>query len=158
MAKNRFAQPLYGKIIYIYETDLPFEELSTVFDPKTYWIDVTGQDCEVGYIAKYVEGGGIVFSAPESIVEPTETVGGTSSPGAGAYAYTGNPDYNNIAASGSSGLYNHGVVTVTPGQQITVTVGKGGASYKYAPDTSYNSAAYSGYDGFVMIRYGSDIS
>lgn len=73
MAKFRYAQPLYGKIIYIYETDLPFEELSTVFDPKTYWIDVTGQDCEVGYIAKYVEGGGIVFSAPESIVEPTET-------------------------------------------------------------------------------------
>lgn len=73
MAKFRYAQPLYGKIIYIYETDLPFEELSTVFDPKTYWIDVTGQDCEVGYIAKYEEGGGIVFAAPESIVEPTET-------------------------------------------------------------------------------------
>ena len=92
------------------------------------------------------------------VVSFTQTVGSTSSPGAGAYAYTGNPDYNNIAASGSSGLYNHGVVTVTPGQQITVTVGKGGASYKYAPDTSYNSAAYSGYDGFVMIRYGNGIS
>ena len=51
MGKFRYAQPLYGKIIYIYETDLPFEELSTVFDPKTYWVDVTGQDCEVGYIA-----------------------------------------------------------------------------------------------------------
>lgn len=73
MGKYRYAQPLYGKIIYIYETDLPFEELSTVFDPKTYWIDVTGQDCEVGYIAKYEEGGGIVFAAPENIVEPTET-------------------------------------------------------------------------------------
>lgn len=73
MGRFRYAQPLYGKIIYIYETDLPFEELSTVFDPKTYWIDVTGQDCEVGYIAKYEEGGGIVFAAPESIVEPTET-------------------------------------------------------------------------------------
>lgn len=72
MSKNRFAQPLYGKIIYIYETDLPFEELSTVFDPKTYWIDVTGQDCEVGYIAKFVEGGGVVFAAPET-AEPTET-------------------------------------------------------------------------------------
>lgn len=73
MGKFRYAQPLYGKVIYIYETDLPFEELSTVFDPKTYWIDVTGQDCEVGYIAKFVESGGIVFAAPESIVEPTET-------------------------------------------------------------------------------------
>lgn len=102
---------------------------------------VTAQNGATGWVASF-----------------TQTVGGTSSPGAGAYAYTGNPDYNNIAASGSSGLYNHGVVTVTPGQQITVTVGKGGTSYKYAPDTSYNSAAYSGYDGFVMIRYGSDIS
>ena len=102
---------------------------------------VTAQNGATGWVASF-----------------TQTVGSTSSPGAGAYAYTGNPDYNNIAASGSSGLYNHGVVTVTPGQQITVTVGKGGASYKYAPDTSYNSAAYSGYDGFVMIRYGSDIS
>lgn len=72
MAKFRYAQPLYGRVIYIYETDLPFEELSTVFDPKTYWVDITGQDCEVGYIAKYVEGGGIVFAAPET-TEPTET-------------------------------------------------------------------------------------
>lgn len=102
---------------------------------------VTAQNGATGWVASF-----------------TQTVGSTSSPGAGAYAYTGNPDYNNIAASGSSGLYNHGVVTVTPGQQITVTVGKGGASYKYAPGTSYNSAAYSGYDGFVMIRYGSDIN
>lgn len=102
---------------------------------------VTAQNGATGWVASF-----------------TQTVGGTSSPGAGAWAYTGNPDYNNIAASGSSGLYNHGVVTVTPGQQITVTVGKGGASYKYAPDTPENSTAYSGYDGFVMIRYGSDIS
>ena len=72
MGKFRYAQPLYGKIIYIYETDLPFEELSTVFDPKTYWVDVTGQDCEVGYIAKFVEGSGVVFAAPET-AEPTET-------------------------------------------------------------------------------------
>lgn len=102
---------------------------------------VTAQNGATGWVANF-----------------TQTAGSTSSPGAGAYAYTGNPEYNNIAASGSSGLYNHGIVTVTPGQQITITVGKGGASYEYAPDTSYNSAAYSGYDGFVMIRYGSDIS
>ena len=64
MAKNRFAQPLYGKIIYIYETDLKKEELATVFDPSTYWIDVTGVDCEVGYIIEYVEGGGLRFVPP----------------------------------------------------------------------------------------------
>ena len=64
MAKNRFAQPLYGKIIYIFETDLKMEELSTIFSPKTYWIDVTGIDCEVGYIQEFREGKGIVWVAP----------------------------------------------------------------------------------------------
>lgn len=64
MAKNRFAQPLYGKIIYIYETDLRIDELATIFDPSTYWIDVTGLDCEVGYILEYVEGGGLRFVPP----------------------------------------------------------------------------------------------
>ena len=64
MARNRFAQPLYGKIIYIYETDLEKGQLATIFDPSTYWIDVTGLDCEVGYILEYVEGGGLRFVPP----------------------------------------------------------------------------------------------
>lgn len=64
MAKNRFAQPLYGKIIYIFETDLNKADLSTIFDPKTYWIDVTGIDCEVGYVQEYQEGVGIVWVKP----------------------------------------------------------------------------------------------
>lgn len=64
MSRNRFAQPLYGKIIYIYETDLEKEQLATIFDPSTYWIDVTGIDCEVGYILEYVEGGGLHFVPP----------------------------------------------------------------------------------------------
>lgn len=64
MARNRFAQPLYGKIIYIYETDLEKDQLATIFDPSTYWIDVTGIDCEVGYILEYVEGGGLRFVPP----------------------------------------------------------------------------------------------
>lgn len=64
MARNRFAQPLYGKIIYIYETDLEKDQLATIFDPSTYWIDVTGLDVEVGYILEYVEGGGLRFVPP----------------------------------------------------------------------------------------------
>ena len=64
MAKNRFAQPLYGKIIYIFETDLKMEELSTIFSPKTYWIDVTGIDCEVGYIQEFRDDVGVVWVAP----------------------------------------------------------------------------------------------
>ena len=69
MARNRFAQPLYGKIIYIYETDLTMDQLSTVFDPGTYWIDVTGLDCEVGYTLEFVEGGGLRF-VPSPSSEP----------------------------------------------------------------------------------------
>ena len=61
---NRFAQPLYGKIIYFYETNLTMEQLPTFFDPSTYWIDVTGLDVEVGYILEYVEGGGLRFVPP----------------------------------------------------------------------------------------------
>ena len=64
MAKNRFAQPLYGKIIYIYETNLTMEQLPTIFDPSTYWIDVTGLDCEVGYLFSFKEGVGLVLAPP----------------------------------------------------------------------------------------------
>ena len=70
MAKNRFAQPLYGKIIYIFETDLEKKDLAKIFDPKTYWIDVTNIDCEVGYIQEYKEGVGIVWVKPPD-TEPT---------------------------------------------------------------------------------------
>ncbi len=66
MAKNRFAQPLYGKIIYIFETNLTMEQLSTIFDPSTYWIDVTGIDCEVGYLVSFKEGVGLVLTPPPS--------------------------------------------------------------------------------------------
>lgn len=64
MAKNRFAQPLYGKIIYIYETNLTMEQLPTIFDPSTYWIDVTGLDCEVSYLVSFKEGVGLVLAPP----------------------------------------------------------------------------------------------
>ena len=64
MAKNRFAQPLYGKIIYIYDTNLKMEQLPTIFDPSTYWIDVTGLDCEVGYLVSFKEGVGLVLAPP----------------------------------------------------------------------------------------------
>ncbi len=64
MSKNRFAQPLYGKIIYIFETNLTMEQLPTIFDPSTYWIDVTGLDCEVGYLVSFKEGVGLVLTPP----------------------------------------------------------------------------------------------
>lgn len=65
--KNKFAQVLYGKILYIYETDLKFDQLSTIFDPSTFWVDVTGLDCEVGYIVDFKEGVGLVLTHPPDI-------------------------------------------------------------------------------------------
>lgn len=63
---NKFAQLLYGKVIYIYETDLKQSELSTIFDPSTYWVDITGITCEVGYIVSFDTNIGLVFTAPET--------------------------------------------------------------------------------------------
>ena len=66
---NKFAQLLYGRVIYIYETELKKEELSTIFSPTTFWIDVTGQDVKVGYIATFNSQGGLLLSAPETTGE-----------------------------------------------------------------------------------------
>lgn len=63
--KYRYAQLLYGKVIYIYETELKKEDLYTVFSPDIYWVDVTGQKCEVGYITEFKEGLGVVFTPPK---------------------------------------------------------------------------------------------
>lgn len=65
--KNKFAQILYGKILYIYETDLKLDQLSTIFDPSTFWVDVTGLDCEVGYVVDFKEGVGLVLTPPPDI-------------------------------------------------------------------------------------------
>ena len=40
------------------------EQLPTIFDPSTYWIDVTGLDCEVGYLVSFKEGVGLVLAPP----------------------------------------------------------------------------------------------
>ena len=64
MAKNKYAQLKYGKVIYIFETDLKKSQLSTIFEPTTFWVDVTGQKCEEGWIAEFKEGIGLVFSKP----------------------------------------------------------------------------------------------
>lgn len=66
--KNKFAQVLYGKILYIYETDLKFDQLSTIFDPSTFWVDVTGLECEVGYVVDFKEGVGLVLTPPSNTV------------------------------------------------------------------------------------------
>ena len=50
---NKFAQLLYGEVLFILETNMEMTELSTVFSPKTYWVDITGKDVSVGDIVEY---------------------------------------------------------------------------------------------------------
>lgn len=61
---NRFAELRYGRVVYIFETTLPYDKLSTIFDPSTYWVDVTGIECEVGYLVSFQEGVGLIFTKP----------------------------------------------------------------------------------------------
>lgn len=72
---NRFAQLLYGKVIFIYETTLPMEQLSTIFSPSTYWVDVTDKQCNVGDIVTYdTNTNSLVFTAPTDTAEQTPTL------------------------------------------------------------------------------------
>lgn len=50
---NKFAQLLFGEVLFVLETNMEMTELSTIFSPKTYWVDVTGLDVSVGDIAEY---------------------------------------------------------------------------------------------------------
>jgi len=62
---NKFAQLLYGKVVYIYETTLEKKDLPRIFKPSAYWVDVTGQDVEMGDIASFDKNLGIIFTKPE---------------------------------------------------------------------------------------------
>lgn len=65
----RFAQLLYGKVVDIQEAESK-AQLALVFDPSTYWIDITGMNCKVGYVTQFVDGYGIVFVDPLAPIEP----------------------------------------------------------------------------------------
>lgn len=68
---NRFAQLLYGEVLYIFETEMPMEQLSTIFSPKTYWVDVTDKQCEVGDMVSFDNEKGFVFTKKEDTKEQT---------------------------------------------------------------------------------------
>lgn len=71
---NRFAQLLYGEVIYIFETTMPMEQLSTIFSPKTYWVDVTDKECEVGDVVTFDNEKGFVFTKKEDTKEQTPSL------------------------------------------------------------------------------------
>ena len=69
---NKFAQLAYGKVIYVYETELTKDDLPRIFQPSAYWVDVTGQDVEVGDVTTFDENLGIVFTRHEQEVSEKE--------------------------------------------------------------------------------------
>lgn len=71
---NRFAQLLYGEVLYIFETEMPMEQLSTIFSPKTYWVDVTDKQCEVGDMVSFDNEKGFVFTKKEDTKEQTPSL------------------------------------------------------------------------------------
>lgn len=58
------------------------------------------------------------------------------------------------SATGGSGGYDTGYITVTPGQELTVNVGAGGAgAIDIAPSASSACSVTPGRDGYVYIEY-----
>ena len=50
------------------------EQLSTIFSPKTYWVDVTDKQCEVGDIVTFDNEKGFVFTKKEDTKEQTPSL------------------------------------------------------------------------------------
>lgn len=71
---NRFAQLLYGEVLYIFETEMPMEQLSTIFSPQTYWVDVTDKQCEVGDVVTFDNEKGFVFTKKEDTAEQSPSL------------------------------------------------------------------------------------
>lgn len=67
---KKYAQVKYGKIIYFYHTDLEIGELSSIFSPKTYWIDVTDRECELGWEVTHNAECEVVLTPPPTPATP----------------------------------------------------------------------------------------
>ena len=64
---NRYAEILYGKVRAIHEDERDFETWKRIFSPATYWVDVTGVSCEVGYDVRFDDNLGLILQPPASI-------------------------------------------------------------------------------------------
>lgn len=50
------------------------EQLSTIFSPKTYWVDVTDKQCDVGDTVTFDNDKGFVFIKKEDTKEQTPSL------------------------------------------------------------------------------------
>lgn len=64
---NKYAEILYGKVMAIYEDERPLTQFRTIFSPTSFFTDVTGQDCEVGYNVTLSQEGGLQLVPPDKV-------------------------------------------------------------------------------------------
>lgn len=72
----RYAEVYGGKIRDIQESHLDYVDFISIFDPKSFWLDITGQDdIQIGDVQQFDPKGGILFVHPEVTQDtPEETL------------------------------------------------------------------------------------
>lgn len=71
---TKYADVYGGKVREIRETNMNFTDWSSIWDPATYWIDVTGvEDIDVGYLVKFEATRGTYFEKPEESLPQEQT-------------------------------------------------------------------------------------
>ena len=63
---NKYAEILYGKVRSVHEDERDFDTWRSIFSPSTYWVDVTGVECKVGYVITFDPNIGLVLSPPKT--------------------------------------------------------------------------------------------
>ena len=76
----KYAEIYGGLVRDLKESNLGYTEFCSIFDPSSYWLDVTGvEDIDIGYVIKFTPELGTYFEAPEpKVVE--ETLGELNAP------------------------------------------------------------------------------
>lgn len=72
----KYAEIYGGLVRDLKESNLGYVEFCSIFDPSSYWLDVTGvEDISVGYVIKFTPERGTYFEAPQppAGVETLET-------------------------------------------------------------------------------------
>ncbi|WP_346666112.1 hypothetical protein [uncultured Mailhella sp.] len=69
----KYAEIYGGLVRDLKESNLGYTEFCSIFDPSSYWLDVTGvEDIDIGYVIKFTPELGTYFEAPEpKVVEET---------------------------------------------------------------------------------------
>lgn len=69
MDMYRYAEIYGGRVRDIKESHLDFIQFSSIWSPNSFWLDVTGQDVEVGYLIKSDPKIGTYFEKPEPLID-----------------------------------------------------------------------------------------